>query len=75
LAERVGDGAGRPLLGSGPAGALAALDQRRRSLYQAVCTAAVDVDGRTPKDVAARVLAAIGTPPSLLPADRQERPA
>ncbi len=70
LTERVGDGADRPLLASGPAGTLAALDRRRRPLYEAVCTMAVDVDGRAPEEVAERVLAALGDRPSAGPGDR-----
>ncbi len=60
LAARVGDGAGRPLLEGGPAGALAALDAARHDLYAEVADAVVDVDDKTPEEVAEAALGAIG---------------
>jgi shikimate kinase len=59
LADRVGQGEGRPLL-SGPDGsnaaAIGALAARRDPLYSEVCDAVVDVDGRSPEDVTNAVL-------------------
>jgi shikimate kinase len=57
LSKRVGDGAGRPLLGDDPAGALAALYEVRRPLYDSVAAVTVDVDDLSPEAVADRVLA------------------
>lgn len=59
LAQRVGDGGGRPLLaGQGdPAARLAELLRQRAPLYSAVADAIVDVDGRSPEEVAAEVVA------------------
>ncbi len=57
LSERVGDGAGRPLLDGDPAAALAGLDEVRRPLYASVASSVVDVDGSTPEEVVDRVLA------------------
>ena len=57
LAERVGDGAGRPLLGDDPAAALVELDRVRRPLYAELADVVVDVDDLTPVAVAAQVLA------------------
>lgn len=63
LADRVGDGEGRPLLADDPAGALAALDAVRRPLYDLVSDVVVDVDGLTPGEVADRVMAGAGLAP------------
>jgi shikimate kinase len=60
LSKRVGDGAGRPLLGGDPAGALAALYEVRRPLYDSVAEVTVDVDDLSPEAVADRVLAGAG---------------
>lgn len=60
LARRVGDGAGRPLLGEDPAAALARLEAERRPLYAELADAVVDVDDLGPAEVAERVLAAAG---------------
>jgi shikimate kinase len=60
LSKRVGDGAGRPLLGDDPAGALAALYEVRRPLYDSVAEVTVDVDDLSPEAVADRVLAGAG---------------
>lgn len=60
LAARVGDGAGRPLLGDDPAGVLARLDAERRPFYAEIADAVVDVDELSAPEVAERVLAATG---------------
>ncbi len=60
LAARLGQGAGRPLLGSDPAGRIVELDEVRRPLYETVATAVVDVDRLSPEVVADRVLEAAG---------------
>ena len=62
LAGRVGDGAGRPLLGDQPATSLASLYAVRRPLYDEVAHCAVDVDELTPEEVVDRVVAVV-TPP------------
>ncbi|HEY3701658.1 MAG TPA: shikimate kinase [Acidimicrobiales bacterium] len=59
LAQRVGDGAGRPLLGDDPAGALGRLYAERRPVYQELAQVVVDVDGVDAQTVAERVLAAL----------------
>jgi shikimate kinase len=57
LAERIGDGTGRPLLEGGDAVALlAALTERRRSAYAAAAHHRVETDGRDPDDVAREVV-------------------
>jgi shikimate kinase len=63
LAARVGDGAGRPLLGDDPAAALVALERVRRPLYEEVAGSVVDVDDLTPEEAADRVLADAGLEP------------
>lgn len=65
LARRVGDGAGRPLLGDDPPAALRRLAAERTPLYAQVADVVVDVDGPGHRDVGAAavadaVLAAIG---------------
>jgi shikimate kinase len=66
LARRVGDGAGRPLLGADPAGALARLDEARRPHYAEVAHAVVDVDDLDPDAVVDAVVdaavASLGVP-------------
>jgi shikimate kinase len=57
LAGRVGDGAGRPLLGANPATALIGLDAVRRPLYAEVAEEVIDVDELRPAEVAARIIA------------------
>ena len=57
LARRVGDGAGRPLLGDDPAAALAGLSEVRRPLYEEVATSVIDVDDLGPDEVADRLVA------------------
>ncbi|HEX4245637.1 MAG TPA: shikimate kinase [Acidimicrobiales bacterium] len=56
LAKRVGDGAGRPLLGSDPGQALTALYEVRRPLYDSMASVTVDVDDLSPEAVTERVL-------------------
>jgi len=46
LAARVGDGAGRPLLGDDPSAALGRLYAERRPLYENLADVVIDVDGR-----------------------------
>jgi shikimate kinase len=60
LAKRVGDGAGRPLLGDDPGAALAALYEVRKPLYESVASVIVDVDDLPPEVVVERVLTATG---------------
>jgi len=60
LAARVGEGAGRPLLGDDPAAALARLYEARRPLYAEVADAVVDVDAITPDEAVERILGALG---------------
>lgn len=54
LTERVGDGAGRPLLGDDPVGALERILGEREALYREAADAVVDAGGE-PSAVAARV--------------------
>jgi shikimate kinase len=56
LAERVGRGAGRPLLGDDPAGALVDLDAVRRPLYASIAAVTIDVDMLAPSQVVDEVL-------------------
>lgn len=56
LAERVGDGAGRPLLGDDPAAALARLYEERRPLYEELADIVVDVENLTPEEVVEEIL-------------------
>jgi shikimate kinase len=60
LAARVGDGAGRPLLGDDPAEAMVRLFEQRAPYYAEVADAVIDVEGLTPEAVADRVMAAAG---------------
>lgn len=64
--NRVGLGAGRPLLAVNPRATLRHLLDQRRPLYQEVATVTVVTDGRTPAQVAQAVLAALtpATPPA-----------
>jgi shikimate kinase len=57
LARRVGDGAGRPLLGEDPPSAIVSLEAVRRPFYAELAAHAVDVDELAPEEVADRVLA------------------
>ena len=59
LAERVGAGAGRPLLGDAPREALARLYERRRPLYAEVADVVVDVEGLTPGQAVERILGTV----------------
>ncbi|HUP70130.1 MAG TPA: shikimate kinase [Acidimicrobiales bacterium] len=56
LVERVGDGAGRPLLGDDPAGALARLYEERGPLYEELADIVVDVEGLSPEEVVEEIL-------------------
>jgi len=64
LVERVGDGAGRPLLAGDSRQAreetLRTLERARRSLYAEVATEIVDVDGLDAGTVADRLVDAVG---------------
>ena len=59
LADRVGDGTGRPLLDGDTERALAELDAVRRLLYAQIADCVVDVDDKTPEQVAAAVVGAL----------------
>jgi shikimate kinase len=59
LAERVGDGVGRPLLDQDPGAALLALDAVRRPLYAEVADETIDVDDLSPDEVGGRIIAGI----------------
>ncbi len=58
LAARVGDGAGRPLLGDDPAEAMVRLNEVRAPLYAELADLVIDVDDLPPEAVAARILEA-----------------
>jgi shikimate kinase len=60
LADRVGEGIGRPLLEGDTADAMARLVAERAPHYAEVADAVIDVGGLTPDEVADRVLAAAG---------------
>lgn len=60
LAARVGDGAGRPLLGDDPAEAMVRLNEVRAPLYAEVADLVIDVDELPPEEVARRILATAG---------------
>jgi shikimate kinase len=60
LADRVGRGAGRPLLGDDPGEAMARLFEQREPFYREVADAVIDVDDLTVDEVADRVMAAAG---------------
>jgi shikimate kinase len=68
LAERVGDGAGRPLLEGDKDEIMTRLLAERAPHYAEVADAAIDVDHLTPDEVADRVLDAAGIRPSGTPA-------
>jgi len=61
LVRRVGDAAGRPVLasGEGATASLVRLDAERRPYYAEVAEHVVDVDGKTPDEVADEVLARV----------------
>jgi shikimate kinase len=56
LAARVGDGAGRPLLGDDPGEAMIRLSEERAPFYREVADDVIDVDDLAPSDVAARII-------------------
>jgi len=60
LAVRVGDGAGRPLLGDDPGEAMVRLSTVRAPFYEELADLVIDVDALTPAEVAERILAAVG---------------
>lgn len=60
LAERVGAGIGRPLLGDDPAEAMVRLTKERAPFYEELADEVIDVDELSPDDVADRVIAAAG---------------
>lgn len=59
LADRVGDATDRPLLDGDTERALAELDAVRRLLYAQIADAVVDVDDKTPEQVAMAVIDAL----------------
>lgn len=59
LAERVGEGSGRPLLGDDPADAIRRLDAERRPLYAEVADVIVDVDNLQADEVVDRIVAVL----------------
>lgn len=59
LARRVGTGTGRAWLAGDPEGALRHLYDGREPLYAEVATDIVDVDDRTPDEIADRIVAAL----------------
>ena len=59
LTARVGQGAGRPWLDGDPAATLAHLSEGRESLYLEVADLVLDVEGSSPADLAARIVAAV----------------
>ena len=61
LAARVEPGDHRPLLAEDPEAVLARLDAERTPLYEEVADVTVDVDGRTPRQIAAEVELGLGT--------------
>jgi len=56
LAQRVGDGAGRPLLDGNPPQVLAELDAVRRPLYAELADHVVDVEDLSPSEVSEEIL-------------------
>jgi shikimate kinase len=60
LAARVGDGAGRPLLGDDPAAAMERLSAVRAPFYEEVADLVLDVDELGSTEVAERILATVG---------------
>ncbi len=77
LAARVGDGAGRPLLGEDPAEAVARLEAVRAPLYAEVADVVIDVDELDPASVARRIVDALdaaadrGVGPAIAPQCRE----
>ncbi len=72
LAKRVGDGAGRPLLGDDPAAALRRLDAVRRPVYAELAQLTVDVDGLSAQEVVERILAHPAVPDTATSASEAE---
>lgn len=72
LAERVGDGAGRPLLDGDKDAIMARLLTERAPHYAEVADAVIDVDRLTPDQVAERVLEAAGIRTAGSPAPRTD---
>lgn len=60
LAQRVGAGIGRPLLGDDPAEAMIRLVKERAPYYVELADVVIDVDDLSPDEVADRVIAAAG---------------
>ena len=56
LTSRVGDGKGRPWLGDDPLAALRALFDGREVLYNEVADLVLDVEGRTPDELAQTIM-------------------
>lgn len=63
LAQRVGTGYGRPLLGDDPEAALEMLYRERRPLYHSLADYVVDVDMRTPDEVTDEIVRSL--PPAV----------
>ena len=59
LGARVGDGAGRPLLGEDPTAAMRRLLEARAPVYADLAELVIDVDDLAPEQVAERILAAV----------------
>lgn len=59
-AHRVGDGAGRPLLGDDPSKAMQRLYAERAPLYGEVADLVIDVDDLAPDQAVARILGMVG---------------
>ncbi len=59
LAARVGEGAGRPLLGDDPREALARLYVERRDIYADLADLTVDVDEQLPGQVVDRIISSL----------------
>jgi len=60
MADRVGGGEGRPLLGGGPEEALTRLYPERRPLYEELADVVVDVDDITPAEAVDRIVHELG---------------
>lgn len=69
LAARVGDGAGRPLLGDDPAEAMVRLNAVRSPFYAEVADLVIDVDELPTEEIARRILVAAGAPVDQIIAD------
>ncbi len=59
LADRVGSSDHRPLLGTDPIGVLTAQAAERAALYGELADLALDIEGRTPAELADAVVAAV----------------